>query len=247
MSIYNAHDFKVQIKENNSPLTEADLASNAVICNGIYNLGSGWPILTEEGEEKNYARREKWQRYWLIDPLDGTKEFIRRNGEFTVNIALVENGVPILGVVYAPAFDVCYFGVSGIGAFVKKNEQPRRIETKPYLSGEKMRIVASSSHSDARTQALLEKIGNCECLSMGSSLKLCLVADGSAHFYPRLGPTMEWDTAAAHAIVRCAGGRVCDSDGVELKYNKPDLHNPDFFVLPDNGETILPILKSDFM
>lgn len=188
-------------------------------------------ILSEEDADIPFETRQAWHRFWLVDPLDGTKEFIKRNGEFTVNIALIEAGRPVLGGVYAPVLDVCYLGAEGVGAFVQRGNAPSQfISVRKPAAGSSLRVVASRSHSDARTVALLQSLGEYQCLSMGSSLKLCLVAEGAADFYPRLGPTMEWDTAAAHAVVAAAGGVVCDIAGSLLGYNKVDLHNPEFFV-----------------
>jgi 3'(2'), 5'-bisphosphate nucleotidase len=239
MEIYADPDGAVMTKADNSPLTKADLASDRVISAGLAELSSGWPVLSEESLQIAYVERKKWQRFWLVDPLDGTREFIRRNGEFTVNIALIENGVPVLGVVYAPVLDACYFAARGVGAFVRRGlAEAQAIGVKIHLPGETVKVVASRSHSDARTEALLKKLGEYQCITMGSSLKLCLVAEGLAHLYPRLGPTMEWDTAAAHAVVKLAGGRVCDLSGSELHYNKPDLHNPEFLVLAAEDEGI---------
>ena len=230
MEIYAGPAMSVTTKADSSPLTQADLASDRLIGKGLVELAL-WPVLSEESAAIDYAERCSWQSFWLVDPLDGTKEFIRRNGEFTVNIALVENGEPVLGVVYAPVLGVCYFAARGVGAFVRRGNEVQAIRVKDCMPGEPVKVVASRSHSDARIDALLDKLGEHQCISMGSSLKLCLVAEGEAHLYPRLGPTMEWDTAAAHAVVRQAGGRVCDQHGVELAYNKADLHNPEFFVL----------------
>jgi 3'(2'), 5'-bisphosphate nucleotidase len=232
MEIYAQPVSDVMTKADDSPLTLADLAADHVISAGLAELNPAWPVLSEESAQIDYAARCDWTRFWLVDPLDGTKEFIKRNGEFTVNIALIENGEPVLGVVYAPVLDVCYFAARGVGAFIKRGTQDAHaIQVISHLPGEVVKVVASRSHSDARTEALLQKLGDYQCVSMGSSLKLCLIAEGVAHVYPRLGPTMEWDTAAAHAVVKLAGGRVCDSAGAELRYNKPDLHNPEFFVL----------------
>ena len=229
----------VMTKSDDSPLTLADLAADRVIAAGLAELTPGWPVLSEESAQIDYAVRCDWTRFWLVDPLDGTREFIRRNGEFTVNIALIENGEPVLGVVYAPALDVCYFAARGVGSFIKRGTQDAQaIGVISHQSGDTVKVVASRSHSDARTEALLQRLGTYQCVSMGSSLKLCLIAEGMAHVYPRLGPTMEWDTAAAHAVVRQAGGRVCDSTGAELSYNKPDLHNPDFFVLSASDKVL---------
>ncbi len=231
MEIYADPANAVMTKSDNSPLTQADLAADRVIGAGLDMLDLGYPVLSEESAEVAYDERKNWQRFWLVDPLDGTREFIRRNGEFTVNIALIENGVPVLGVVYAPVLDVCYFAARGVGAFVKRGTaDAQTVSVKAHVHGEPVKVVASRSHADERTTALLKKLGDYQYISMGSSLKLCLVAEGAAHFYPRLGPTMEWDTAAAHAVVNQAGGIVCNQNGDELCYNKPDLHNPEFFV-----------------
>lgn len=231
MVVYHSGDAGATNKADESPLTLADLASHRVIVNGLTELTPGIPILSEEAADIAYVERSGWTRFWLVDPLDGTKEFIKRNGEFTVNIALIENGVPVLGVVYAPVLDVCYYAARGSGSYVQRGDAAAQvISVKRIADGKPIEVVASRSHSDARTAALLERLGEHTCVSMGSSLKLCLVAEGAAHFYPRLGPTMEWDTAAAHAVVIAAGGTVCDSTGAELRYNKSDLHNPEFFV-----------------
>jgi 3'(2'), 5'-bisphosphate nucleotidase len=240
MAIYAAPAGEVISKSDSSPLTLADLAADRVISAGLTALGLGYPILSEESAQVPYEERKGWPRFWLVDPLDGTKEFIKRNGEFTVNIALIENGQPVLGVVYAPALGVCYFAARGLGAYVMQGvAAAQAIRVKVPQPGETVKVVASRSHADERTAALLGKLGEYQCISMGSSLKLCLVAGGTAHFYPRLGPTMEWDTAAAHAIVNMAGGIVCDAKGDELRYNKADLHNPEFLVIADQDKQLL--------
>lgn len=244
MAVYSSADIGASNKADNSPLTLADIASHRTIMNGLTKLTPDIPILSEEAADISYAERSKWTKFWLVDPLDGTKEFIKRNGEFTVNIALIENGVPVLGVVYAPVLDVCYYGTRGAGAFkVHGLSAAQPITVKPHIASEIIKVVASRSHSDARTPALLDKLGDHECISMGSSLKLCLVAEGAAHFYPRLGPTMEWDTAAAHAVVNAAEGVVHDREGKELRYNKPDLHNPDFFVFATMDKALPKVIK----
>lgn len=246
MVIYRSDNVGQTSKADDSPLTLADLASHRVIVEGLAKLTADIPILSEESVELGYDERSNWQRFWLIDPLDGTKEFIKRNGEFTVNIALIEDGKPVMGVVYAPVLDVCYFAEQGAGAFVQRGTSvAQSIHVTPSRTGEAIKVVASRSHSDARTTALLEKLGAHACISMGSSLKLCLVAEGEAHFYPRLGPTMEWDTAAAHAVVTEAGGTVCDASGMTLRYNKPDMHNPEFFVCDVGDERLLSLLKNN--
>ncbi len=244
MAIYADQTNEVMSKSDCSPLTQADLAADRVINTGLARLGMGWPTLSEESAQIDYAVRQDWPLYWLVDPLDGTREFIKRNGEFTVNIALIENGRPILGVVYAPVLDVCYYGIVGEGAFVQRgNSAAQPIAVKSQETGKTIKVVDSRSHSDERTQSLLNKLGDYECISMGSSLKLCLVAEGVAHFYPRLGPTMEWDTAAAHAVVKASGGVVQDRNGWELEYNKPDLHNPEFFVYSGTNEALRKLIK----
>lgn len=243
MEIYRSENFGETSKADNSPLTLADLASHQCIVAGLSKLQPHYPILSEEDANITYAERSKWTRFWLVDPLDGTKEFLKRNGEFTVNIALVENGIPVLGVVYAPVLDVCYYAARGSGAFMQQgNSAPRPIRAIAHTAGSAIKVVASRSHSDERTAALLNKLGEHECISMGSSLKLCLVAEAAAHFYPRLGPTMEWDTAAAHAVVNQAGGMVCDMKQQALRYNKEDLHNPEFLVLAKNNTALLQLL-----
>jgi 3'(2'), 5'-bisphosphate nucleotidase len=239
MAVYRSGEAGTTSKADDSPLTLADLASHRTIVAGLKKLTPDLPILSEEAADIPYAERKQWTSYWLVDPLDGTKEFIKRNGEFTVNIALIQNGIPVMGVVYAPVLETCYYAAKGTGAFVQRgNSAARQIGVRLYQAGQTIRVVASRSHSDARTAALLDKLGDHESVSMGSSLKFCLVAEGEAHFYPRLGPTMEWDTAAAHAVVNEAGGIVCDAAGRELRYNKQDLHNPEFFVLPEADEEL---------
>jgi 3'(2'), 5'-bisphosphate nucleotidase len=244
MQVYRSEDFGATSKADNSPLTLADLAAHNCIVAGLGKLEPGYPILSEEDANIPYAERSKWTRFWLVDPLDGTREFIKRNGEFTVNIALVEHGVPVLGVVYAPVPDVCYYAARGNGAFVQRDDQAAQpIKAAAHTAGAAIKVVASRSHSDVRTEALLNKLGEHECISMGSSLKLCLVAEAAAHFYPRLGPTMEWDTAAAHAVVNEAGGMVCDFAQQALRYNKEDLHNPEFMVLAKTNSAVLELIK----
>jgi 3'(2'), 5'-bisphosphate nucleotidase len=237
MDVYGRDAIGETRKQDGSPLTQADLAAHRAIMEGLARLTPDVPILSEEGAAITYAERKAWEQFWLVDPLDGTKEFIKRNGEFTVNIALVQDARPVMGVVYAPVLDVCYFAARGFGAFVQRGQAAAgAIAVTNPVAGEPLKVVASRSHGGGRTEALLGQLGSYESVTMGSSLKFCLVAEGAAHLYPRLGPTMEWDTAAAHAVVNEAGGRVCALDGVELHYNKPDLHNPEFLALPaDEG------------
>lgn len=287
LEIYG-HPLEVELKQDRSPLTAADRASHQILADQL--AATGLPLLSEEGTLPCVQERQAWPAYWLIDPLDGTKEFIHRNGDFTVNIALIENHVPTLGVVYVPVQDECYFGLCGMGAgliaaqsrfeSLESDELPttlewswvhrfvaalatewpgfspqgiacRALRPRPTRTGP-LRVVASRSHAGGETEAFIARLRqmgyDVQCTSRGSALKLCLVASGEAHVYPRLGPTMEWDTAAAQAIVECAGGRVVlydneaqhafESGGLvslsqseSLRYNREDLRNPAFIVL----------------
>jgi 3'(2'), 5'-bisphosphate nucleotidase len=231
MEVYARGDFETTYKkEGDSPLTRADLASNRLLVEGLRALTPTLPVLSEESKEIPYPERESWRRYWLIDPLDGTKEFIKRRDEFTVNVAMIERGEPAMGVVYAPAMEELYYASRGMGSFKRRgDEPPERILVSDYrVSG--VTLVVSRSHPDARVEELVRKIGPSESLEIGSSLKLCLVAEGRAHLYPRFGPTMEWDIAAAQCVVEEAGGKVTDLSGRRLRYNKPSLENPPFIV-----------------
>lgn len=229
MTVYSEVDTAVEYKRDNSPLTQADLASHKIIVEALTALTPDWPVLSEESNEIPYNERSLWGYFWLVDPLDGTKEFLRRNGEFTVNIALMHNGAPILGVVYAPALDKMYFAAQGLGAFKEIGGVATPIKVAKVENGT-VQIVASRSHrsQDENFDQFALGFEKYELVPMGSSLKFCLVAEGVAHVYPRTGPTMEWDTAAAHCIVEEAGGRVTDLEGSPLKYNKPVLLNPGF-------------------
>jgi 3'(2'), 5'-bisphosphate nucleotidase len=230
MHIYARDDHGTTLKADDSPLTLADHASNDCIIRGLRELDTSIPILSEESESVPYAERKQWDRFWLVDPLDGTKEFIKRNGEFTVNIALVEGGHPVLGVVHAPALDITYWGAKDLGAHKSVGGAPaQRIAVSDYrVSG--LRVVASRSHAGSLMPKFLAALGDPECVSKGSSLKLCLVADGTANLYPRFGPTMEWDIAATISIILEAGGSITDIEGRKLAFNKADLHNPHFVV-----------------
>ena len=230
LDIYAKGDYETKYKEDNSPLTRADMESHNIILDAMKGLDPALEVLSEESKEVSYEYRKSWNRYWLVDPLDGTKEFIKRSGEFTVNIALIENGRSILGVVYAPAIDRLYYAAKGLGAFKKeKKGKPYAVKASGEFNG-KLKIVASRFHATKELELFLNQVDDYEKINMGSSLKLCLVADGSAHLYPRLGHTMEWDTAAANCIVTEAGGNVTDLLGNPLRYNKPDLLNPNFIV-----------------
>ena len=219
----------VTLKDDLSPLTDADRRSNAVITEKLAGLYPEIPILSEEGREIDFSERKRWSIFWLIDPLDGTKEFIKRNGEFTVNIALIENGHPIAGIVYAPTRNIFWYGARGIGSFIIKNDsKSNKIFVRDNIE-DPIRIVSSRSHPSSKLQSYLDRFKNHEIINMGSSLKICLIADGSAHIYPRLGPTMEWDSGAGHAVLKYAGGFLTDTTtGDELVYNKENLRNPDF-------------------
>lgn len=223
-------DFEVEQKEDRSPLTEADRAAHEIITTQLQLLTPDIPVLSEESAKQSYEMRAGWKRFWLVDPLDGTKEFISRNGEFTVNIALIEGQRPVLGVVYVPVPALTYFACVGQGASKQKGEcAMEAIHARRYAGGKPM-IVASRSHAGPETRAFLQNLGEHDVVSMGSALKFCLVAEGTADVYPRLGPTMEWDTAAAQCVVEAAGGRVTDLNRRPLAYNKPSLLNPSFLV-----------------
>ncbi len=227
-----ATDFDVQSKADESPLTQADLASNKTIVAGLKSLTPEIPIITEEDGLPSFDERSQWTRYWLIDPLDGTKEFVNRNGEFTVNIALIEDHRPVLGVVHVPVHNKTYIGCEGYGAELRDADGSNR---KIHVSGAAstpVRVVGSRSHRSASLDAYLENLGDHDLVSMGSSLKFCVIAEGGADIYPRLGLTSEWDTAAAQAVVEQAGGSVVELDGKALSYNaKEDILNPWFFVI----------------
>ena len=230
MEIY-AGEFSVELKGDASPLTCADRASHRVIADGLTAATPGIPILSEEGGDIPYQERAEWSRFWLVDPLDGTKEFIKRNGEFTVNIALVEDGRVTAGVVYVPAQDTLYFGCLKDGCWKStdgENLVPIEVRKADHECG--LTVVMSRSHPSPELAKYLQEIKVAEALPVGSSLKLCVVAEGKADLYPRLGPTMEWDTAAGHAIVEAAGGTVLTEDGTPLRYNKESLLNPYFIV-----------------
>ena len=228
-------DFDVIEKEDKSPLTEADMASHKDIIAALEILTPEIPILSEESASIPYETRSQWQTYWLIDPLDGTKEFIKRNGEFTVNIALIHNGRPVLGVVHVPVSNITYFGDTNNGAFKQSDQGLIRINVTADRKTP-LRVAGSRSHAGDSLKKFLENLGDYEIVSMGSSLKLCLVAEGKADIYPRLGPTSEWDTAAAQAVVEAAGGKVTDTELEQLKYNTKDsLLNPYFLVFGDTN------------
>ncbi len=237
LEIYGTDDFQVESKDDSSPLTAADLAAHNLIIAGLAELTPDIPVLSEESKGISKEERQSWSQFWLVDPLDGTKEFIKRNGEFTVNIALIEDGAVIMGVVHAPVLNTTYHGIKGVGSFKTTQSGTEQIQVNPYAGSEAVKLVASRSHAGEETVAFISKLeqaySSVEAVSKGSSLKLCLVAEGAAHIYPRFGPTMEWDTAAAHCVAEQAGATVTNMQGEVLQYNKDDLLNP-YFVINSN-------------
>jgi 3'(2'), 5'-bisphosphate nucleotidase len=234
LEIYDT-DYEIEKKPDNTPVTTADLIAHKIIMEGLSELTSDIPILSEESTKIPFETRKQWHRYWLVDPLDGTREFIKRNGEFTVNIALIENHKSILGVIYVPVTKDNYFAWHNGGAYKTEPGQANRKINSRKLSTEKPRIAGSRSHASEKLQAYLAKLGDIELISMGSSLKSCMVAEGKVDLYPRLGLTSEWDTAAAQCIVEEAGGYITDTNMQPLQYNTKDsLLNPEFFVFGDD-------------
>ncbi|BFN13670.1 3'(2'),5'-bisphosphate nucleotidase CysQ [Marinobacter sp. RI1] len=226
LHIYQS-DFKVNYKEDHSPITAADIASHDIIVKGLRQISRDIPILSEEGAEIPWEERKKWRRFWLIDPIDGTKDFTQRTGEFTVNIAMIEDGEPVMGVVTAPALKEAFWGIKGEGAHMRDRtgrvHRIRVAEPKDTL-----RVVASKNHLNEETRAFIEALGLHETVQAGSSLKFCRIAEGHADIYPRMGPTSEWDTAAAHAVLVAAGGKVQTPEGQPLVYGKENILNPNF-------------------
>ncbi|WP_151173565.1 3'(2'),5'-bisphosphate nucleotidase CysQ [Pseudoalteromonas ruthenica] len=230
MTIYNK-DFAVEYKDDKSPVTDADLAAHKVIVAGLQALTPELPILSEENAGISWQQRQQWQRYWLVDPIDGTKEFIKKNGEFTVNIALIDKGEPVLGVVDAPALGVSYLAAKEIGAFKQQGEERIELKVTAKQNQGLIRVVGSRSHPSEELAQYLTQFDKVDMVAKGSSLKLCLVAEGEADIYPRLGPTSEWDTGAGHAVAAIAGARVTTIEGEPLRYNQKDSYlNPYFIV-----------------
>ena len=231
MRVYE-QDFLVERKADASPVTEADLVANQLIAERLAGLGDGWPVLTEEGRAPAWRERREWQRYWLVDPLDGTREFVKRNGEFSVNIALIDAGDPVLGVVLAPAIDLEYGAIRGEAAWRYDDGEPTPIRVRAVA--EPPTLALSRSHASRREMHLIEIFSRpggdrAQVVRCGSSLKTCLVAEGKADLYPRLGPTSEWDTAASQCVLEAAGGALTDLAGRPLRYNTRDsLINPMF-------------------
>ena len=249
LEVYESDDFDVSLKDDNSPLTKADLASQEIITHILESRSPGIPVLGEEGKETAFADSEKWKVFWLVDPLDGTKEFVKRNGEFTVNIALIENSSAVLGVLYVPVKDTMYFAAAGLGSF--KTEKAAMTGF-PQLKESALRlpcvldrvippvkVVASRSHFSPETAAYVDEMrvkhGDVDLVSAGSALKICLVAEGAADVYPRFGPTMEWDVGASQVIAEEARCTLLNPDtGKPLRYNKESLVNPYFIVKRSN-------------
>lgn len=236
IEIYNS-EYAIEHKDDKTPLTTADLAAHNIIVKGLTELTPEIPVLSEESASIPYAERKSWQRYWLVDPLDGTREFIKRNGEFTVNIALIESQCSILGVIVVPVTQVKYFAWRDGGAWKQDVAHPaKKIQVAKIDKSKPLRVAGSRSHGSDKMQHFMERIGPSDMVPMGSSLKFCLVADGQADLYPRLGLTSEWDTAAAQCIVEQAGGFVTDTRMQPMRYNTKDsLLNPEFFVFSEKG------------
>jgi 3'(2'), 5'-bisphosphate nucleotidase len=236
MEVYGAGEVSIQKKHDLSPVTEADLAAHRILVEHLASLLPNCPVVSEENEGvQNYHHGS--DRFWLIDPLDGTKEFIARNGEFTVNVALVEGGRSVLGIVYAPAIDTLYLGSLGQGAFRLSKGEMEPIQVGAAADGG-CRVLVSKSHLNEETQLFIDRLGSVSLIQTGSSLKFCRVAEGSADIYPRLAPTCAWDTAAAQAVLEAAGGAVVDLQGQPLRYDNTDLLNPSF--VATRNVTLLP-------
>jgi len=226
LHIYQS-DFKVNYKADDSPITAADTAAHEIITRGLRRISRDIPILSEEGKDIPWEERKHWRRFWLVDPVDGTKDFTQRTGEFTVNIAMIEDGEPVMGVVIAPALRKAYWGVVGEGAHMR--DRTGRVHRLRVAEPKDVkRVVASKNHLNAETRAFIDKLGEHELVQAGSSLKFCRIAEGHADIYPRMGPTCEWDTGAAQAVLAAAGGKVQTVDGKPLKYGKQDVLNPYF-------------------
>ncbi len=235
LAIYRAA-FTVETKADNSPVTAADRAAHAVIAHGLTGLTPAVPVWSEESTAAEFAERARWPWFWLVDPLDGTREFVKRNGEFTVNIALVRGHAPVLGVVHVPVLDRDYAGCAATGALRWDGAGPAQRIAVRRPAHDPVRVVGSRSHAGGSLAAFLRRIGPHELLPLGSSLKFCVLAEGDADVYPRLGPTSAWDTAAAQAVVEAAGGHVVDTGGMPLRYNLgPDVLNPHFVAYGDDS------------
>ncbi|HEX4618731.1 MAG TPA: 3'(2'),5'-bisphosphate nucleotidase CysQ [Steroidobacteraceae bacterium] len=245
LEVYAQEGSAPTLKADASPLTAADLRSHRLIVSALAALTPGVPVLSEEAARPPYAERARWARHWLVDPLDGTREFLSRNGEFTVNIALVEAHAPVLGVVHVPVSDTTYRGIPGEGAWRQVGDAPARPVRVAARAADPVRVVGSRSHRGDSLEGFLARLGAHALREVGSSLKLCMIAEGAADVYPRLGPTSEWDTAAAHAVLVAAGGTVVQLDGEPLRYNTRDsLLNPFFVAYGDPGRDWLGLLRT---
>jgi 3'(2'), 5'-bisphosphate nucleotidase len=233
LEVYQTN-FTVQRKADQSPVTEADLAAHEVITASLSKLAQRWPVLSEESASIPFSNRALWHRYWLVDPLDGTRDFVKRNDEFSVNIALIEQNRPVLGVILAPVTGICYFAARGLGAHKwvpETSPTPIRVRR---CSADRLTVAGSRFHRNPLTDAFIRNLGPSELLVMGSSLKSCLVAEGRADIYPRFGPTSEWDTAAAQCVVEEAGGHLTNTSFEPLRYNtRESLTNPPFLTFGD--------------
>ncbi len=246
MAIYRQQTVEVTEKADRSPLTAADVAAHNIIVDGLRRLTPTLPVLSEEAAAGETAGHAAWSRFWLVDPLDGTREFLSRNGEFTVNIALVDGHFPVLGVVHVPARDTCYFAAAGYGAFRRRGNGPAEPLHLTLPAATPPRIVGSRSHGGALLTAYAERLGEHVLIPVGSALKFCLVAEGSADVYPRLGPTSWWDTGAAQCVTECAGAHVVDLNGRRLGYNHgSDVLNPFFVVYADPDRDWLAAVPPD--
>ena len=247
MDIYET-EFDVDIKSDQSPLTKADLLSNKIICSSLKKITPDIPVLSEESSEIKYHERLKWKEYWLVDPLDGTKEFIKKNGEFTTNIALISKNKPVLGVIHVPASNETFWGSNEIGAYHLEGDlvsKKQKISVSQHKK-DSLRIVSSRSHPSGDLKELLDQLDKFELVSIGSSLKFCLIAKGEADCYPRLGPTCEWDTAAGEIIAESSGATIVDLSNKHIQYNKDSFLNPRFIVASSSSivDKILEITRS---
>ncbi len=232
MEVY-AEDFQVEHKADHSPLTRADLAAHRIIADGLSRLTPELPLLSEEGASIPWSTRQDWHAYWLVDPLDGTREFVKRNGEFTVNIALIEGHQPVFGVIMAPVTGTIWHAEAGRRALRRDGENDRELRTR-HPAVAPLRVAASRSHRDPRTQAVLDRLPDAQTVPLGSSLKFCHIAEGALDLYPRFGHTCEWDTAAGQCILEAAGGALLAPDGRAFRYNRREsLLNGDFIALGD--------------
>ena len=238
MEIYESDDLGIESKPDESPLTKADKAANEIICAGLAKITPNIPIISEENIEIPYSQRKDYEYLWMVDPLDGTKEFIKRNGEFTINIALIHNQKSIAGIVYTPVLDKMYYAIKGEGAYIiEDNEQVPLVANEFRITDDGLKIVCSRSHLNEATKAFVDNYTNPELITKGSSLKFLILAEGGAELYPRIAPTMEWDTAAAHIILTESGGRISQLDGTPLLYNKKNLLNPHFIATANERQS----------